>query len=144
MDTTNMFIYSLLIAFAGGIIGALVMRAIILKKNMGKSSCQISSSEQKLEHLNLQIGDYFAQTTHLLNNIKQCQNEFSNHIEATAQHLGFTIDTYEPFNSGTDTSALIENKHTANPPLDYSPKKGNIGTLSEGYGLKDYQSVTNK
>ena len=144
MYTTNMLIYSLLIALTGGIIGALVMRTIMLKKNMGKSSYQISSSEQKLEHLNLQIGDYFAQTALLLNKMKQCQNEFSNHIEATAQHLGFTTDTYESFNSGTDVSGFIDDKHTANPPLDYSPKKGNVGTLSEGYGLNDYQPGANK
>lgn len=144
MYTTNMLIYSLLIALTGGIIGALVMRVIMLKKLIGKSSHQISSNEQKLDYLNLQIGDYFAQTAHLLNNIKQCQNEFSNHIEATAQQLGFNINTSEHFNSSSETNVFVDDKTVANPPLDYSPKKGTIGTLSEGYGLRDYQQVTNK
>lgn len=130
----------ILVAIASGAIG-LLLGAFLMWRGIRPQSRQqleqrVQEAEQKLRQQQSQLADHFTHTAALVNNLTRNYRDLHDYLASSAQQLG-NIDIQPMMIADSKAATILGQGNVINPPLDYAPKKGDIGTLSESYGLRD-------
>ena len=97
---------------------------------------RLRETEQKLQQQQAQMTEHFNHTAALVNNLTRSYRDLHDYLAASAQQLG-DIDIQPVMLADNKASSILGKGAVINPPLDYAPKKGTVGTLSESYGLRE-------
>lgn len=137
MDTsTNIMLVVLTSGIVGVAIGAILMFWGIHPKSRQQLEAKLQEAEQKLKQQNTQIAEHFTHTASLVSNLTRNYRDLHDYLATSAQQLG-NIDIQPVLSSDSKAAPILGQGVVINPPLDYAPKKSNVGTLSETYGLRD-------
>lgn len=137
MDTgVNVMLVALTSGVVGIVIGALLMFWGIHPKSRQQLEAKLQEAEQKLKQQNTQITEHFTHTASLVSNLTRNYRDLHDYLASSAQQLG-NIDIQPVLSSDSNAAPILGQGVVINPPLDYAPKKNNVGTLSEAYGLRD-------
>jgi len=136
MDASaDMILVALTSGAVGIAIGALVFRGIH-PKSRHQLEAKLEETENKLKQKDIQITEHFTHTASLVSNMTRSYRDLHDYLSSSAQQLG-NIDIQPVLLSDNKAAPILGQGIVINPPLDYAPKKDNVGTLSEVYGLKD-------
>jgi uncharacterized membrane-anchored protein YhcB (DUF1043 family) len=139
-NTVDATTTAILAALSGGVIGmgigAFLMFRGIHPKSRQQLEAKLMEAEEKLKQQNAQITEHFSHTASLVGNLTNSYRNLHDYLSSSAQQLG-NIDIQPVLVDDSKSAAILGQGIVINPPLDYAPKKSNIGTLSETYGLKD-------
>lgn len=137
METsTNILLVVLVSGVVGVALGAILMFWGIHPKSRQQLEAKLLEAEQKLKQQNTQITEHFTHTASLVSNLTRNYRDLHDYLATSAQQLG-NIDIQPVLSSDSKTAPILGQGVVINPPLDYAPKKSNVGTLSETYGLRD-------
>ena len=140
MDTsTNIMLIVLISGIVGIAIGAILMFWGIHPKSRQQLEAKLQEAEQKLKQQNAQITEHFTHTASLVSTLTRNYRDLHDYLATSAQQLG-NIDIQPVLSSDSKTAPILGQGVVLNPPLDYAPKKSNVGTLSEMYGLQDEEA----
>ncbi len=140
--SADMILVALTSGTVGIAIGAFLMFRGIHPKSRQQLEARLQETETKLKQQNAQITEHFTHTASLVSNLTRSYRDLHDYLSSSAQQLG-NIDIQPVLLSDSKTAPILGQGVVINPPLDYAPKKSNIGTLSEVYGLKDDASPKN-
>lgn len=131
------------IAFCiGGLVGAVISRTLLPPENQKGLETKLQESREELERYQQEVTKHFAETSKLVNNLTQSYKEVHEHLTKGAIQLSNAEIGQQILQSG-DPSLGIEAKDAIEnvnfePPKDYAPKTpGQVGTLSEEFGLNE-------
>ena len=131
---------TILIALLSFVLGTLAGAFLMFRGTRLQSRQQLEQSlqdaERKLKEQQSQITEHFSHTASLVSNLTRNYRDLHDYLASSAQQLG-NIDIQPTLLSDSKSSPILGQGAVINPPLDYAPKKGDVGTLSESYGLKD-------
>jgi uncharacterized membrane-anchored protein YhcB (DUF1043 family) len=134
--STNILLVVLVSGVVGVALGAILMFWGIHPKSRQQLEAKLLEAEQKLKQQNTQITEHFTHTASLVSNLTRNYRDLHDYLATSAQQLG-NIDIQPVLSSDSKTAPILGQGVVINPPLDYAPKKSNVGTLSETYGLRD-------
>lgn len=120
----------------GTVLGAYLMYRGIRPKSRQQLESQLKESESALKQYQLQMAEHFSHTANLVNNLTQNYRDLHEYLACSAQQLT-NLDIQRNLITGGDIKGISGNGTVLNQPLDYAPKKGGVGTLSEDYGLRE-------
>lgn len=137
MDTEiNIFLVAIASGAVGLLAGAFLMYRGIRPQSRQQLEAKLQDTEQRLKQQQNQIAEHFSHTAALVNNLTRNYKDLHDYLAASAQQLG-NIDIQPEMLADAKSAAFLGQGTVLNPPLDYAPKKGNLGTLNEAYGLRD-------
>lgn len=130
----------ILVAIASGAIG-IVLGAFLMWRGIRPQSRQqletrVQEAEQKLKQQQAQVTEHFTHTAALVSNLTRNYRDLHDYLASSAQQIG-NIDIQPVMLGDNKAAPILGQGAVINPPLDYAPKKGNLGTLNEAYGLRD-------
>lgn len=130
----------ILVAIASGAIGIVIGAYLTWRGIRPQSRQQLESrlqeAEQKLKQQQAQLTEHFTHTASLVSNLTRNYRDLHDYLASSAQQLG-NIDIQPVMLSDNKAAPILGHGAVINPPLDYAPKKGAVGTLSETYGLRE-------
>ncbi|HQQ62705.1 MAG TPA: DUF1043 family protein [Pseudomonadales bacterium] len=136
MENTNMILVALLSGILGAIAGAFLMYRGTRLQSRQQLEVRLQQAEQKLKDQQAQVTEHFTHTASLVGNLTRNYRDLHDYLASSAQQLG-NIDIQPVLLSDNKSAPILGQGAVLNPPLDYAPKKGQVGTLSETYGLQD-------
>lgn len=136
MDNMNTLLVALLSGTLGAIVGAFLMFRGTRLQSRQQLEVRLQQAEQKLKEQQAHVTEHFTHTASLVGNLTRNYRDLHDYLASSAQQLG-NIDIQPVLLSDNKSAPILGQGAVLNPPLDYAPKKGEVGTLSETYGLQE-------
>ncbi|WP_370981397.1 YhcB family protein [Agaribacterium sp. ZY112] len=129
----------------GGLLGAIISRSIFPPEQQKQLEENLNNSRKELDQYQRDVAQHFAETAQLVNNLTQSYKSVHDHLATGALQLTNAEITQSMLSAGDeslglDTPEQLEEQHIE-PPRDWAPKPaGQTGTLSEEYGLEQFEN----
>ncbi len=136
MDTSNLILVAIISGLLGAVVGAFLMYYGRRLETRQQLENRLQETEKQLKQYQNQMTEHFTHTAGLLGNMTRNYRDLHDYLASSAQQLG-NIDIQPTLLSDSKSAPILGQGAVINPPLDYAPKKGEVGTLSEAYGLRD-------
>ncbi len=149
-----MFSFETLIMFSsitfciGGLVGAIISRTLLPPDNQKNLEQKLQSARDELGRYQEEVTSHFAETSQLVNNLTQSYKEVHGHlakgaIQLTNAEIGRKILAAGDPSIGIEAKDALEDVNFE-VPKDWAPKTpGQVGTLSEEFGLNEDEDETN-
>lgn len=130
----------ILVALSSGVIGILLGALLAWRFARPQSrqtlESRLQEAEQKLQRQQAQVTEHFNHTAALVSKLTRDYRDLHDYLASSAQQIGH-IDIQPVMLGDIKATPILGEGAVINPPLDYAPKKGNLGTLNEAYGLRE-------
>ncbi len=142
MFENHLIFLSVLCWTVGFLFGLVAAKKFKMPKGHEATEKQLANSNQLLREYHLNVIEYHSA---IASNIEQLSKNFNDLEAYTSTHSHLIDNTAQNIDSiHHDTKTISATSKTfglINPPLDYAEVRGNVGTLSENYGLNDERTL---
>lgn len=122
---------------AGALAGALLVYRGLRLQSRQQLESELKKAKLELHQHQSQTTEHFHHAAFLMGNLTRNLRDLHNYMAESSKMIG-NIDIAPTLTGDPSPPApLLGNNAVIAPPLDYAPKKSDIGTLSESYGLRE-------
>ena len=150
-EFTTLILVGVACLIIGSIIGALLSRSLSPQDQQNRQlESRLQESENKLRDYQNEVSEHFAETSQKVNKLTQSYKEVHEFLASSALKLT-NPDISRQLIDAADGKLLDSKPDSGKPtndpeqPKDWAPKSpGQMGQLSEGYGLEPNVAATDK